>query len=174
MTQPPPPPYPPRPGPPGPPYPARPQPPKKSNAGVWIILAIVGLLIALCGGCGAMLGSNDRADDDSTTTTRATTYAAPAPATAARTTAPARPTSNVFTEEEISDLAFIMALDSKDIGYSSKAAAITLAHTVCDGRKAGVGETAIALTIMNKGGYTAEESGYIVGAAISSYCPEYK
>lgn len=92
MTQPPPPPYPPRPGPPGPPYPARPQPPRKSNAGVWIILAIVGLLIALCGGCGAMLGNNDRAED-SATTTGATTYAAaPAPPTTARratSTAPA-------------------------------------------------------------------------------------
>ncbi|WP_342800954.1 DUF732 domain-containing protein, partial [Nocardia sp. No.11] len=165
---------PPRPGPPGPPYPARPQPPRKSNAGVWIILAIVGLLIALCGGCGAMLGSNDRADDESTTT-RATTYAAaPPPVTTARTTAPARPTSNAFTDDEINALAFTMALDSKGIRYSSRDAAVELAQSICDGRRAGNSDTVIAVTIADKGGWSLTDSAYIVGAAEGTYCPEFK
>lgn len=168
MTQPPyPPSYPQRPG---PPYPAQPpQRPRKSSAGIWIILGILGLMILLCGSCSvAMFGADDSSD---TSTTRAT-YAAPPPAP--RTTTPARPTSNVWSEDEIADMAFLMSLDKQGIKYSSDDAAITLGHTVCDGREAGVGETTIALTIMDKGGYSAEDSGYIVGAAISAYCPELK
>ncbi|MFD6399000.1 DUF732 domain-containing protein [Nocardia sp. NPDC060249] len=119
-----------------------------------------------------MLGASD--DRDSTTRTTAA-VAAPPPVTARATTVrPATTTPNVFTDEEISDLAFTMALDKQNIRYSSKEAAINLGHTVCDGREKGVSATAIALTIAEKGGYSAADSGYIVGAAQSAYCPEYK
>ncbi|APE36421.1 hypothetical protein BOX37_23600 [Nocardia mangyaensis] len=56
------------------------------------MLAVIGLPILLCGGCGLMtFGGNDQASDTTTTTRATTTYAAPAPAspTAARSTATA-------------------------------------------------------------------------------------
>ncbi|MEV4157715.1 DUF732 domain-containing protein [Nocardia salmonicida] len=157
--------YPPGPGQPYPVYP--PRPPKKSNTGTWILLILLGLVLLLCGSCAVtMLGASD--DRDSTSRT---TAAAPPPATVRATTARPTTTRSGFTDDEINALAFTAALDSKGIRYSSRDNAVGLAHSICDGKEAGVGTAAIAVTIADKGGYSLTDAGYIVGAAHATYCP---
>ncbi|MFC9872699.1 DUF732 domain-containing protein [Nocardia salmonicida] len=114
-----------------------------------------------------ILGASD--DQDSTSGT--TTVAAPPPAAVRATTARPTTTRPGFTEDEINALAFTAALDSKGIRYSSRDNAVGLAQSICDGKKAGIGTTAIAVTIADKGGYSLTDAGYIVGAAQATYCP---
>lgn len=142
-------------------------PPKKSSRGLWIGLGIF-VVVCVLGSVGlAVMDSGD--DDDSaapTTTFRprvSTTLAAPRPTTA----------TSVFSEAEINDAAYMFAINQRNIRYSSRAAIITLAHTVCDARETGNTEMSIALKIAEQG-YSAEHAGYIVGAAESAYCPEFK
>ncbi|MEU4707318.1 DUF732 domain-containing protein [Nocardia salmonicida] len=158
--------YPPGPGQPYPVYP--PRPPKKSNTGTWILLILLGLVLLLCGSCAVtMLG----AYDDRDSTSRTTAAAAPPPATVRATTARPTTTRSGFTDDEINALAFTAALDSKGIRYSSRDNAVGLAHSICDGKEAGLGTAAIAVTIADKGGYSLTDAGYIVGAAHATYCP---
>ena len=69
------------------------------------------------------------------------------------------------------DDVFIGALQSEGIPFSSAGNAIELAGAVCEYAGAGQDPTQIALEIMGPAGWSAEQSGFFVGAATQSYCP---
>lgn len=172
--------YPPQPPPhPGQPYPMYPQqpprPPKSGpGAATWLLLIVLGLFVLLCGGCAvSVLNSASDSDDERTTTTTRSTSAVAAPPPARTTPRAASSTPNAFSDDQTAELAFFLVLDQRGIKYSSKQAMIDLATAVCDARKAGNGNTAIALEIAAQG-YSASDAGYIVGASESAYCPQYK
>ncbi|WP_370499864.1 DUF732 domain-containing protein [Mycolicibacterium sp. jd] len=72
--------------------------------------------------------------------------------------------------DETDDI-FISALQNQGIPFSTAKNAIELASAVCDYAAAGQDPTQIALEIMEPAGWTAEQSGFFVGAATQSYCP---
>ena len=72
--------------------------------------------------------------------------------------------------DETDDI-FISALQSEGIPFSSPGNAIELAGAVCEYAAAGQDPTAIALEIMGPANWSAEQSGFFVGAATQSYCP---
>ncbi|WP_306365425.1 DUF732 domain-containing protein [Nocardia sp. CC227C] len=152
----------------GQPYGQPPRPPKKNNTAI-VLLIIFGGILLLCGGCFVnVIGSigDSSSSSDRTTTTRP---AATAPITAARTTT----ASPGFSDEEVNDLAYIATLKSKDVPFSSNQAVIDLGHAVCEALEAGNSETAIGLEISKKG-FSLYHAGFIVGAAQSAYCPQFK
>lgn len=157
-----------------PPHPPRPyQRPRQTNPALIVLAVVAGIILLCCGGgcVRAVLGTSDDGPStaETTTTARVTTpRAAPPPIT---TSLPA-PVGGL-SEQDINDMAFMMSMDSEDIPYSSREAIIELGHAVCDGLASGSDETAIALVIADKG-YSPSNAGYIVGAAQSSYCPQYR
>lgn len=157
-----------------PPYPPPPPPRRRTNPALIVLAVVAGVILLCCGGgcVSAVIGASD--DDSSTTestTTRATTtrYAAPAPPP----TTASPPATGGLTDQDINDMAFMMSMDKQGIHYSSRAAIIDLGHAVCAGLGEGGSETEISLVIADKG-YPLEDAGYIVGAAISSYCPQHR
>jgi Protein of unknown function (DUF732) len=72
--------------------------------------------------------------------------------------------------DETDDI-FISALQDEGIPFSTADNAIQLAGAVCEYAAAGQDPTAIALEIMGPAGWSAEQSGFFVGAATQSYCP---
>lgn len=72
--------------------------------------------------------------------------------------------------DETDDI-FISALQQQGIPFSTPDNAIQLAGAVCEYAAAGQDPTAIALEIMEPAGWSAEQSGFFVGAATQSYCP---
>ena len=69
------------------------------------------------------------------------------------------------------DDVFIGALQGEGIPFSSADNAIELAGAVCEYAAAGQDKTQIAIEIMGPAGWSAEQSGFFVGAATQSYCP---
>lgn len=74
-----------------------------------------------------------------------------------------------FADE--TDDVFISALQEQGIPFSTADNAIELAGAVCEYAAAGQEPTQIAIEIMDPAGWTAEQSGFFVGAATQSYCP---
>lgn len=72
--------------------------------------------------------------------------------------------------DETDDI-FISALQSEGIPFSTADNAIQLAGAVCEYAAAGQEPTQIAIEIMGPAGWSAEQSGFFVGAATQSYCP---
>lgn len=70
------------------------------------------------------------------------------------------------------DQAYLDTLDMGDIYYPDDAAAINLGHAICDGYDAGLSTITIG-GIATDEGFTPYDAGYIIGAAVSAYCPEY-
>ena len=77
--------------------------------------------------------------------------------------------------ETVDEIAFISTLDSQGIYYSSEDAALTVGYAVCNALDAGASPTSIASTAVRSTGgfYTYYQAGYITGAAIGAFCPEY-
>lgn len=67
--------------------------------------------------------------------------------------------------------AFIAALDSHGIAYTSRQLAIDTGHRVCAGLLYGQTPEQIAVDIMQNSGLTAYSSGFVVGASIRAFCP---
>lgn len=67
--------------------------------------------------------------------------------------------------------AFIAALDSHGIAYTSRQAAIDTGKRVCAELRQGQTPEQIAVDIMNNSGLTAYSSGFVVGASIRAFCP---
>lgn len=68
--------------------------------------------------------------------------------------------------------AYISALDSEDIDYSSEANAITAGRSICDLLDSGYDLIDTVLFFSENSGYSTGDSGYIVGAASAAFCPE--
>jgi hypothetical protein len=97
----------------------------------------------------------------------------PAPAAPPAAASPAAPApSDTAQQPAIQDAAFLLALDNQGISYASPDAAINVGHTVCTAYEGGSTTLQIA-TAMDGHGYSADQEGFIIGAAASAYCPAY-
>lgn len=112
-----------------------------------------------------------------TTTSRAPTYhytasLTPAPALPppVATTEPAR--SPVISNDEL----FIATLTAEDITVLDDGDMVALGKAVCSDLDRGLDFTSIGIDVMRSSGglYSLPDVGFIMGAAVSAYCPEHK
>lgn len=77
--------------------------------------------------------------------------------------------------ETLDELAYIMALDEEGIYYSSEDAAIELGYGTCSALDNGASVDMVVLAGIDgaDGFYSDYEVGYLTGAAIAAFCPEY-
>lgn len=89
------------------------------------------------------------------------------------TSAPSPPST---TEPGMQDAAFILALDKEGIPYQSKSGIIDMAHFICDDLRTHPNRTSTdaALLIMETSPLGAADAGFLTGAAVNVYCPEFK
>lgn len=78
--------------------------------------------------------------------------------------------------ETLEEVAYVMALDDEGIAYSSEDAALAVGYSTCDALDKGA---TFPMLIRNgvlgsHGYYSAGDVGYITGAAIGAFCPEYE
>lgn len=97
-----------------------------------------------------------------TTTTTATTV---------KTTTPDRVSPG--DDNTVNDQAYIAALDDEGISYPSEQNAIQVGHLVCESFDEGNDFVAIAMELYTSSQMDAYQSGYVVGAAVAAFCPEY-
>ena len=73
------------------------------------------------------------------------------------------------------DAAFILALDTEGIPYNSESGIIDMAHFICDDLRTHPGRTGtdVALLVMHSSPLGAADAGFLAGAAVNVYCPEY-
>jgi hypothetical protein len=71
------------------------------------------------------------------------------------------------------DAIFISVLDEEGITYTSASDAIAVANGVCGFLSEGNSLEDATLEVMNESGLGVQQSGFFVGAATASYCPEY-
>jgi hypothetical protein len=76
------------------------------------------------------------------------------------------PVSGLSFEEEL----YLRVLDEGGISYSTERAAVAAGHSICEFLAAGGTWVQAADIAMDSGGYSAHDSGYIVGAATGSLC----
>lgn len=82
--------------------------------------------------------------------------------------APAPPPA-MPSDEEL----YVATLDLQDIYYSSESAAVGAGRAACRSLDAGMSFYQVGLSAVGAG-YSPEDAGYIVGAAISAFCPEHE
>lgn len=77
--------------------------------------------------------------------------------------------------DTIDEIAYIAALDDEGIYYSSADAAIELGYASCEALDSGATVTQVVNAGIDgaAGFYSDYEVGYITGAAIGAFCPEY-
>ena len=165
------------PSPPQPPTPHRDRPPFYRRA--WFI-GLIGLLV------GAIIAGTAAA---SANKTKVRNVAGPTVHVTATTTATETQT-NVVTETKTvsakpsaapthqpgNDQAYVATLKANPSGYFDNvdsASLISLGHSVCSALDRGASETELAAPVEDIGG-TAADAGWLIGAAESAYCPEYK
>lgn len=71
------------------------------------------------------------------------------------------------------DDAFIGALTQNGIPVNDRDSATAIAQSICDGFDHNQKPSLLALKLMKQSGLSLKQSSYVVGAAISAYCPEY-
>ena len=79
------------------------------------------------------------------------------------------------TEPRVRDAVFLLALDKKGIPYKSESGIIDMAHFICDDLRTHPERTRreVGLLIARTSVYSPMEAGYITGAAVKIYCPEF-
>ncbi|WP_316574540.1 MULTISPECIES: DUF732 domain-containing protein [Nocardia] len=164
------------------PYPAYPpQPPRRDNTTLWVLLAVVGVLLLVCGGCATsvLLAAGDTQDTGRTavSTPPPGGPAEPppgsgAPRTSAPRTAPSTPSASSNSQNTTNQDAFIATLDREGIYYSSRQAALDMGVAICEERAAGATDVEMATALTEKG-YSSRDAAYLVVAAQMQFCPEY-
>lgn len=91
---------------------------------------------------------------------------APAPAAAPE---PAPAPTPLSPDEQ-----YIAMLQMGQIAYSTDDAAIDTGHAICAAFDAGNTLLAVGSVLSSNGGYSGEDSGYIIGSAVGAYCPEHE
>jgi hypothetical protein len=71
------------------------------------------------------------------------------------------------------DGAFVDALAKGGIVFPDHNAAISIAHTVCAGLDQSAKSGILAMKVMKETDLSMKQSSYLIGAAISAYCPQY-
>ena len=74
---------------------------------------------------------------------------------------------------DATDDAFLAAVRSKGINYTSPTDALIAAHLVCDELNHGETPAQVASDVMNNSSLDAYHAGYFVGVSIRAYCPKY-
>ena len=72
------------------------------------------------------------------------------------------------------DDAFVAALHAHGIAMTDRSTAIATAHTLCSGLDKGETPTHLVLDIVKTTNLNAREAGYLLGASVASYCPQYR
>ena len=75
--------------------------------------------------------------------------------------------------DDPTDDAFLAAVRSKGINYTSPTDALIAAHLVCNELNHGETPAQVASDVMNNSSLDAYHAGYFVGASIRAYCPKY-
>lgn len=125
------------------------------------ILAAALLALVALAGCGGSLATADKADWPVTTETATATTPEP----------PAQP--------DVIERAYLAALDTEGVHYTTPDAAITVGHAVCrylDEVTPIYGEQRALIEagqIAMDQGYSASHAGTIIGAAVGAWCPGY-
>jgi Protein of unknown function (DUF732) len=71
------------------------------------------------------------------------------------------------------DDAFIGALTQNGIPVADRDSATVMAQAICDGFDHHQKPSMLALKLMKQSGLSLKQASYVVGVAISAYCPEY-
>jgi hypothetical protein len=71
------------------------------------------------------------------------------------------------------DDAFLGALTSKGIHFGSPEKAYIAGHEVCDELGNGKSPTQVASTVQSNSNMDGYHAGFLVGAAIKAYCPQF-
>jgi hypothetical protein len=71
------------------------------------------------------------------------------------------------------DDAFIAALTKNGITVNDRNAATAMGQSVCDDLDRHQKSSVVAMKLKARSGLSLKQSSYIVGVAISAYCPEY-
>jgi hypothetical protein len=71
------------------------------------------------------------------------------------------------------DGAFVDALAKGGIVFPDHNAAIPIAHAVCAGLDQSNKSSILAMKVMKETDLSMKQSSYLIGAAISAYCPQY-
>jgi hypothetical protein len=74
---------------------------------------------------------------------------------------------------DASDNAFLQALTSKGIHFSSPDKALIAGHEVCDELGNGKSPPQVASTVQSNSAMDGYHAGFLVGAAIKAYCPQF-
>jgi hypothetical protein len=72
------------------------------------------------------------------------------------------------------DDAFLNAVKSKGINFTSPQAAIIAGHEVCDELDLGRQKSDIASDLANTSNLDGYRAGYFVGLSIAAYCPRHR
>lgn len=138
----------------------------------FVLLAI--LAITMTAACKEVNLEGDRRDIVPTTTsTTFNTKLAPANQT---NDTPA-PTDDSYADTSITDVAFLMTLDTLGIDYYNEADGLAMGHKVCADMRSMEdpynGFTAIGTQLIVENDWTIDQAGGMMGAAIHGYCPQF-
>ncbi|OBG77603.1 hypothetical protein A5714_10200 [Mycobacterium sp. E2462] len=75
---------------------------------------------------------------------------------------------------DATDDAFIGALQRNGINFPDRNAAINAGHSVCSGLSKGQTRTFVVLSLVKNTDLNVRESGYLLGASMASYCPQFR
>lgn len=131
-----------------------------------LILA-AGLLAGLLAGCG--VGGGEAAEQSAVEQPTATATVTETVAVIEESEAPEPLT---IAESEDADFWSGMEKAGEDVPEDAKATIADLGRTACVGFDMGKDILDVG-TLLNDGGFTIEQSGHILGAAISAYCPQH-
>lgn len=69
---------------------------------------------------------------------------------------------------------FLAALTNYGIVVNDGTAAISMAHAVCAGLDKNPNSNLMAIKVSKEADLTPKQSGFLVGASIAAYCPQWK
>jgi hypothetical protein len=72
------------------------------------------------------------------------------------------------------DDAYIAALQRHGIPIKNRDATIAMGHTVCVALDQGESTTSIMATLSNAADISFNDAGFVLGASVAAYCPEYQ
>ena len=77
------------------------------------------------------------------------------------------------TSADPTDDAFVAALAKAGITFPDDSNAIATAHTVCAALDQSNQSSMLAMKLTKDTNLSLKQSGYVIGASISAYCPQY-
>lgn len=80
--------------------------------------------------------------------------------------------TGIAKADPVSDTAYLSTLDHFAVPYSTEGAVIDAGHAICDAFDSGLTFRRVGAIAMSSG-FTAEDAGHLIGAAVGSYCDQY-